>query len=245
VSSPLRGHQLGTILGVWAHPDDETYLSGGLMAEAVRAGQTVACITATRGEAGSSDEVRWPTGPVLAAIRTAELDVALSELGVGDHTWLDYPDGGCAAIDDEEAVARICAVMDRVQPDTVLCFGPDGMTGHDDHRSTSRWATHAVARAGRPRRTDRPGTQIYYATNTPDWLARFRPGLDELGAFMGSEPPCTPTDELAIHARYDGDLLDAKVRALKSQVSQTEAVLKHLGEAFLREGLAEEMFRLP
>ena len=62
---------------------------------------------------------------------------------------------------------------------------------------------------------------------------------------MGSEPPCTPADELAIHARYDGDLLDAKVRALKSQVSQTEAVLKHLGEAFLREGLAEEMFRLP
>ncbi len=242
MSSPLRGHQLGTVLGVWAHPDDETYLSGGLMAEAVRAGQTVACVTATRGEAGSSDEVRWPTGPVLAAIRTAELDVALAELGVGDHTWLDYPDGGCAAIDDEEAVARICAVMERVRPDSVLCFGPDGMTGHDDHRSTSRWATAAVARAGR---LGGRGTQVYYATNTPDWLARFRPGLDELGAYMGSEPPCTPADELAIHARYDGDLLDAKVRALKSQVSQTEAVLKHLGEAFLREGLAEEMFRLP
>ena len=27
--------ELGTILGVWAHPDDETYLSAGLMADAV------------------------------------------------------------------------------------------------------------------------------------------------------------------------------------------------------------------
>ena len=24
--------ELGTILGIWAHPDDEAYLSGGLMA---------------------------------------------------------------------------------------------------------------------------------------------------------------------------------------------------------------------
>ncbi len=28
---------LGTILGVWAHPDDETYLAGGMLAAAVAA----------------------------------------------------------------------------------------------------------------------------------------------------------------------------------------------------------------
>ena len=27
---------LGTVLGIWAHPDDETFLSGGLMAMATR-----------------------------------------------------------------------------------------------------------------------------------------------------------------------------------------------------------------
>ena len=26
--------ELGTIVGIWAHPDDEAYLSGGLMAMA-------------------------------------------------------------------------------------------------------------------------------------------------------------------------------------------------------------------
>src|SRR5439155_874799 len=52
---------LGTILGVWAHPDDETYLTAGLMAQAVRDGRRVTCVTATRGEGGSFDEGRWPS----------------------------------------------------------------------------------------------------------------------------------------------------------------------------------------
>ena len=42
--------ELGTILGIWAHPDDEAYLSGGLMALARDNGQRVVCVTATRGE---------------------------------------------------------------------------------------------------------------------------------------------------------------------------------------------------
>ena len=40
---------LGTVLGIWAHPDDETFLSGGLMAMAREAGQRVVCVTATLG----------------------------------------------------------------------------------------------------------------------------------------------------------------------------------------------------
>ena len=39
---------LGTILGVWAHPDDETYLTGGLMARARTPVERVVCVTATR-----------------------------------------------------------------------------------------------------------------------------------------------------------------------------------------------------
>ncbi|HXV94036.1 MAG TPA: PIG-L family deacetylase, partial [Pseudonocardia sp.] len=46
---------LGTILGVWAHPDDETFLTAGLMALAREAGNRVVCATATRGERGTDD----------------------------------------------------------------------------------------------------------------------------------------------------------------------------------------------
>lgn len=89
--------QLGTILGVWAHPDDETYLSAGLMAAAARAGRRVACITATRGEEGSWDEERWPTAK-MGKIRQAELEKGLKVLGITEHYWLDYHDGKCAEV---------------------------------------------------------------------------------------------------------------------------------------------------
>lgn len=225
---------LGTVLSVWAHPDDETYCCGGLMARAVRDGSRVVCVTATRGELGSTDPDRWPPGPELAEVRTAELAASLAELGVTEHIWLDYADGGCASADQDEAVRRVRAIAEGVGPDTVLTFGPDGMTGHGDHMAVSRWVTAAVAG------TD---ARVHYATNTPGWLAQYRGRLDELGVYMGAEPPCTPLGDLSLHVQLEGDLLDAKLRAIRRQESQIAPLLAALGEDFLREGLAEEAFR--
>jgi LmbE family N-acetylglucosaminyl deacetylase len=228
---------LGTILSVWAHPDDETYLCGGLMARAVRNGSRVVCVTATRGELGSPDERRWPPGEPLAAVRTAELHDALAALGVTEHHWLDYPDGGCADVDQDEALRRVSALLAEVQPDTVLTFGPDGMTGHPDHQAVSRWATEAF------RTGAREGAVLGYATNTPEWLERWRGPLDDLNVFMGAEPPSTPVEQLVIHERFEGELLRTKVEALLKMTSQVEPMIEGLGIEMLHEGLAEEAFR--
>jgi LmbE family N-acetylglucosaminyl deacetylase len=209
------------------------------MARAVRAGDRVVCITATRGELGSPDEARWPSGAALADVRTREMAAALAVLGVEEHHWLDYPDGGCAGVDQDEAVRRVAAVMADVRPDTVLTFGPDGMTGHPDHQAASAWATAAFASAARD------GARLAYATNTPEWLSRFRAALDEHNVFMGFEPPCTPVEELAVHVVLDGGLLDTKLRAIRSMTSQVEPLINGMGETFFREGLAEESFRHP
>lgn len=230
---------LGIILAVFAHPDDETYLCGGLMARAARAGDRVVCVTATRGENGSPDEERWPSGPPLADVRTKEMEAALAALGVTEHHWLDYPDGGCAHVDQDEAVRRVTELMVDVQPDTVLTFGPDGMTGHDDHKAACRWATTAFEKVGRP------GALLAYATNTPEWLARFREPLDRFNVFMGSEPPVTAVDELAVHIHLDGAMLDTKLNAIRSMTSQVEPLIAGLGEEFFREGMVEESFRSP
>jgi LmbE family N-acetylglucosaminyl deacetylase len=230
---------LGTILGVWAHPDEESWLCAGLMARAVRAGDRVVCITATRGELGSPDEERWPSGAPLAAVRTAEMAAALAVLGVTEHHWLDYPDGGCAGVDQDEAVRRVTEVMADVQPDTVLTFGPEGMTGHDDHKAASRWATAAFQSVGKP------GAVLGYATNSPEWLADFREPLDRFNVFMGSEPPCTPRDQQLVDIVLEGDLLETKLAALRSMTSQVEPLLAGLGEDFFRRGLVEESFRAP
>lgn len=230
---------LGTILGVWAHPDDETYLCGGLMARAAAAGDRVVCITATRGENGSPDEDRWPSGAALAAVRTGEMEAALTVLGVTEHHWLDYPDGGCADVDQDEAVRRVAAVMADVRPDTVLTFGPDGMTGHPDHQAACRWATAAFGQVAPP------AALLGYATKTPEWLEQFKEPLDRFNVFMGAEPPRTPRADLLFWERLEGPLLEQKLAAIRAMTSQVEPLIAGLGETFFREGMVEESFRRP
>ena len=59
------------------------------MAMARDPGSRVVCVTATRGEFGTSDPEAWP--PVrLAAERAVELARSLEILGVTEHRWLGY-----------------------------------------------------------------------------------------------------------------------------------------------------------
>ena len=121
----------------------------------------------------------------------------------------------------------------------MLTFGPDGMTGHDDHQAACRWATAAFGQVGRP------GALLAYATKTPDWNARFVASLDEQNVFMGFTPPATPVEELVIHEELAGDLLDAKVRALMSMPSQVMPLIDAVGPDTYREAMALEAFRRP
>ena len=106
---------LGVTLGVWAHPDDEAYLSGGLMALLGAAGHRVVCVTATRGERGTADPLTWPPAR-LAAARSAELAACLAILGVKEHRWLNHPDGGCSEVPSHVGVHQLVEIMREVQP---------------------------------------------------------------------------------------------------------------------------------
>ncbi|MCZ7528071.1 MAG: PIG-L family deacetylase [Acidimicrobiia bacterium] len=226
--------ELGTILGVWAHPDDEAYLMGGVMASASDTGQRVACVTATRGEAGeTADPLRWPPDR-LAAIREAELACALGILGVTDHEWLDYPDGGLAGVDPPDAVARIGAAIRRVRPDTVMTFGPDGMTGHPDHRAVSAWTAFAVHEHA-PR-----GTRLLFATKTHDWVEE-HPELNRL-VFPDAPPPRARRDDLVLDLRLADDLLERKVSALEAQASQTSGLIAAVGRERFGAWVRDEHF---
>ncbi|MEA2506631.1 MAG: N-acetyl-D-myo-inositol-2-amino-2-deoxy-alpha-D-glucopyranoside deacetylase [Actinomycetota bacterium] len=228
---------LGTILGVWAHPDDETYLSAGVMAHAVANGERVVCVTATRGESGSQDEKRWPTA-TLGSVREAELMTALGILGVTEHEWLDYSDGGLDQIPQEEALIKLGAIFDEVQADTVLTFGPEGMTGHPDHKAISAWTTEAFKRSAKL------GAALYYSTVTPEWMETVFPQLDRLDVFFAGKPLVTPVEELGIDMALDRDLLELKYRAISAQVSQSEGLLKTLGRDFFDLSEGAERFVL-
>jgi LmbE family N-acetylglucosaminyl deacetylase len=229
---------LGTILGVWAHPDDEAYLSGGIMASGVKNGQRVVCMTATRGEAGFPD-LESLSVDERAAIRVAELDACLALLGVTEHQWLDYRDGECGNVDVEEPVATIARMIAEVQPDTVLTFGPDGMTGHVDHVAVSRWTTLAFRKAAPA------SARLLYSTKTEEWNEHFIAAVDPGRVMMvdGLVPPATMPDDLAVWYHADEHMADVKLQALRAQASQIEPLLEHADVNVFRELNREEYFR--
>jgi LmbE family N-acetylglucosaminyl deacetylase len=224
--------ELGTILSVWAHPDDEAYLCGGIMAMAAAAGSRVVCATASRGELGVTDPTRWPANR-LASIREAELAACLRILGVTEHRWLGYRDGGCADVDLDAAAEQIGAVIRETAPDTILTFAADGQTGHPDHMAVHHWTVEAVRRTG-------IGT-LHVVANTQDWFDDQLPQWIELGAIVG-DPPVAWTGPLSIDVSLTGQLLDRKYAALAAQASQTEALRAAVGEERYREIIRVERF---
>lgn len=227
--------RLGTMMVVGAHPDDETFTAGGLMADGVHSGDRVVCITATRGEAGSQDPERWPPSE-MGRIREAELTRCLEVLGVREHHWLDYVDGRCDTVDAAEATEKIRTFVADVQPDSVLTFGPDGMTGHSDHKCVSAWTTAAFEQAAKP------GACLYYATQTPEWVDRFVPIMNRFNVFGPGTPPRTPAADLAIDFALTSELIEMKVDALSKQTSQIEGMMTAFGREFFAEGVSQEFF---
>lgn len=213
---------LGTILGIWAHPDDEAYLSGGLMALARDAGSRVVCVTATCGELGTADPRAWPPER-LAVARTAELARSLEVLGVAEHRWLGYRDGACAAVPEVAAVARLCEVIDDVRPDTVVSFGPDGNTGHPDHRAVSRWAAAAFDQAAAP------GSRLLHTAVPAGWAARWRELHERVGVFGAGYPVTVPDETLALDLTLDPVTAARKVSALAAQATQTTGLIAAMG----------------
>ncbi len=225
---------LGTILSIWAHPDDETYLAGGLMAAAVDNGQRVVCVTATAGERGTSDPDTWPPSR-LGRVRRLEAAAAMAVLGVAEHHVLGLPDGELAEHPDE-GTTLVGRLLDQVDPDTVVTFGPDGITFHPDHIAIHRWVRDACEQRGRTAR-------LLHATWTAEHLARFGHLHEELGFYMSdARPTGFPTDRLSLHLRLDESALDRKLAALRAMATQTAPLFDAVGADLYAAQVAEESF---
>lgn len=228
---------LGTIMGVWAHPDDETFSMAGIMAAAVENGQKVICITATRGEAGVQDESRWPAHK-LADIRTKELSDAYAILGIKNHYWLDYPDGGCAQVSANDATDKIAALIHEYSPDSVFTFGPDGMTGHSDHQTVSQWATIAVKKA-------KSNAVMYHAIITHEQYVSMQEADKELNIFFNIDKPCMCDEcDCDICFSLPEHIYDKKMRALHAMPSQTEKMMQKFSEVLASSHGTETFIRV-
>ena len=130
VARPLAGR---TVLGVFAHPDDESLACGGTLARLADAGARVVVLCASRGEAGScSDPSLMPDGD-LGAVRCGELRDAAAVLGLAEVIVLDHRDGDLRWADVPELHDEIVEMLVRYRPDAVITFAEDGLYWHLDH----------------------------------------------------------------------------------------------------------------
>lgn len=228
------------LLGVWAHPDDEAYLSAGLMARVAQHG-SVTVVTATSGEHGTGDPSLAGTAE-FAHHRRGELRASLDVLGVSDVTILDAPDGGCERIDPQPMVAYLADVIRDRRPDAIVTFGSDGITGHPDHCAVSAWTTAAWRRTGKR-------AELLYATVTEDFNDRWAALHDRLGLFTDygqtGRPPAVRRDRLALECVLGPGESHRKRAALACHASQTEELAGAVGESTFLHWWAVESFRHP
>ena len=139
-----------TIMAIFAHPDDETTISPVLAKYATIS--DVYLVVATDGRYGVTDHAGLPAGDSLVAVRKLETECACKELGINPPHFLDAKDGlGLNRHHNfyEEMAQlkeRIKDKISELQPEVILTFGPDGDTGHPDHRMVGLLTTEILLR---------------------------------------------------------------------------------------------------
>jgi N-acetylglucosamine malate deacetylase 2 len=154
------------LLFVYAHPDDESFVSGGTIAKYIKAGCKVNLVCATRGENGKRG-IYQDTEDALGDIREKELRKVAEFLHTSAPVFLGYKDGGVSGLVPGELEAKLITILTELQPDIVVTFEPMGYTNHPDHIAVSLSTTFAFQKYAFDRSEIDPDDQhppkLYYA----------------------------------------------------------------------------------
>src|SRR5258708_1546347 len=146
------------ILGVFAHPDDETGVASTLAFYALGKTSVVANVYCTRGE-GGGNMVGTQSGAALGALREAELRDCLSTLGVRYCYFLDqldwaYTESLAATLDKwgkEQTLERLVRLVRALRPEVMVTMNPAPTPGqHGHHQAAGVLATEAFTVAADP-----------------------------------------------------------------------------------------------
>jgi LmbE family N-acetylglucosaminyl deacetylase len=190
------------MLVFFAHPDDEAFSCGGVMALNRQRGIHTTLVCATKGEAGEISSPELADAPTLGLVREQELREAARHMGVDDLYFLGYRDSGMAGTPENQhpqaytnasaaaVVPRLVRFIRSIRPQVIITFDPTGGYGHPDHIAIHHHtiaAFHAAAdpayapELGEPWQTQR----IFYPAFRPEM---FEALVEQLIA-QGIEPP--------------------------------------------------------
>ncbi|NJP05483.1 MAG: GlcNAc-PI de-N-acetylase [Chloroflexaceae bacterium] len=189
------------LLTVLAHPDDESFGTGGTLAWYASCGVEVHVICATGGEVGGVDPELLQGYASVAERRLAELRCAAHHLGVTGVHLLGYRDSACPAHPImniprhwlqpplDEVSGRITRAIRQIRPQVVITFDPIGGYRHPDHIAVHQATVEAFHAAGDPQRYPSPEPayqpQKLYFQTFPRGLLRF---MIRLLPLFGKDP---------------------------------------------------------
>lgn len=180
-----------TLMSVCPHPDDECTSAGGVLARYGAEGVRTVVVTCTNGELGDGPGGVKPgedghDDQAVANTRLAELAESCRILNVTHSEQLGYRDSGMSEWDFkghpdafcnvpvEESVARLVALMEKYQPDVVICDDDSGGYDHPDHVRSHLVTKMAVEQSGIP-------AKLYFPAFSKRTFETIQEALGKLG----------------------------------------------------------------
>lgn len=264
----MQSNNSKTLLAVYAHPDDESFGSGGMLAHYAAQGVRVGLATATRGEIGEIADSGLATSDNLGDVREQELRNAANALGVTDLEILGYRDSGMAGTSDNahpnaytnadsaEVVGKLVGIIRRLRPQVIVTFDPNGGYGHPDHIAAHHHATAAFHAAGDSAQHPDAGqpwepSRLFYAVFTRGMFQNMRTQLESFGAdtseFEGWESVISLWDDNDTHVALDvSGSVDAKWNALSEHRTQfgDDNLFRRIPEDAAKKLMSHENFHL-
>ena len=271
MASDLRDASGLSILAAFAHPDDEGFGCGGVLAALVARGARITLVCATNGDVGEISDPSLATPDTLPQVRQQELRNAMAITGVQDLRFLNYRDSGMAGTEEnnhprslwqasaEEVVGKLVDIIREVRPQLVITHDPSGGYGHPDHRAVYRHVTDAYSQAG-VADDEGPGASQSRAPWSPDALyyvcfprSEFHRmwqqmrDLDITPPFASMETDNLGSPDEAVTTTLDvGAFLDTKIASLNCHRTQLDpnGAFAQLPEEVMRDNMQREFFTL-
>jgi LmbE family N-acetylglucosaminyl deacetylase len=231
-----------SLLAIYAHPDDEAFGTGGMLARYASEGVRVSLVCATRGEVGEISDPSFATPETLGQVREGELRCAAETMGVSELVFLDYRDSGMQGAPENldprafinapagEVVPRLVQIIRKLRPQVIATFEPYGGYGHPDHIAIHHHTVAAFHAASDPQRYPELGpawqtSRLFYTAIPRSFFLEMRRQMQALGMdtsdFDHFEDPKTGWPDEQVHVRLDvSSTVDSKWQALNCHRTQ-------------------------
>lgn len=200
------------LLALFARPEGEAFGPSGTLAKYAGEGVDVSLITAAR-ELGNlmTLHVADPTLVMLNA-HSRETSCSCRAAGIS-RLCLDHASSAIPKDERRGMQERLVRIVREIQPQVILTYGPDGLSGETEQKLLNELARYAFERAGdyteypehfRDGLNAYQPSKLYYSVLPSSWVMRW--GLDKLNGVPDDEITTvldvSPYSEMKLRAVY-------------------------------------------